>query len=89
MGSNFQSSITEFDNDFNRKILNQTFSNESIVTQKLSCTSITNTKFTNCKFDNVDFTGVIWKLVLSIIVLLDKRYFINVSFGIVVFKTVK
>jgi uncharacterized protein YjbI with pentapeptide repeats len=57
MGTNFQSIITEFDNDFTRKILGQTFSNESIVSQKLFSTSITNTEFKNCKFENVDFTG--------------------------------
>ena len=43
MGTNFQSSITKFDNDSTRKILGQTFSNESIVRQKLFCTSISNT----------------------------------------------
>ena len=57
MGTTLQSIITEFDNDFNRKILDQTFSDESIVTKKLSCTSITNTEFANCEFQNVDFTG--------------------------------
>lgn len=57
MGTNFQSIITEFDNDFTRKILGQTFSNESIVSQKLFSTSITNTEFKNCRFENVDFTG--------------------------------
>ena len=49
MGTNFQSIITEFDNDFTRKILGQTFSNESIVSQKLFSTSITNTEFKNCR----------------------------------------
>lgn len=57
MGTNFQSIITEFDNDSTRKILGKTFSNESIVKQKLFCTSITDTEFKNCRFENVDFTG--------------------------------
>jgi hypothetical protein len=57
MGTTFQSIITEFDNDFNRKILGQTFLNDSIVTKKLSCTSISNAEFANCEFQNVDFTA--------------------------------
>lgn len=57
MGTNFQSIITEFDNNSTRKILGQTFSNESIVKQKLFCTSITNIEFKNCRFENVNFTG--------------------------------
>ena len=57
MGTKFQSIITEFDNNFNRKILGQTFSDESIVTKNLFCTSIINTEFVNCEFQNVDFTG--------------------------------
>ena len=53
MGTTFQSIITEFDTDSTRKILGQTFSDESIVTKKLSCTSITNTEFTNFKMSTL------------------------------------
>jgi uncharacterized protein YjbI with pentapeptide repeats len=38
MGTTFQSIITEFENDFTRKILGQTFSDESTVTKELSFT---------------------------------------------------
>lgn len=36
MGTTFQIIITEFDSDSNRKVLGQTFSDESILTKNLS-----------------------------------------------------
>ncbi len=47
--------MKKFDEDSSKKILNKSFSDDSIVKKNLISIDIIKTEFTNCKFDNVDF----------------------------------